>query len=129
MSLQTSDNVPPEATCQEYLDELHKIVCGHCLERLKGHLGAGAPRAPAGIEMHLPRLIDALRRISKEMSSPDVACICRTFDPACPGREGQAGPCPMESLIALLVAAGEAVVQRHKQGEEEWERLLAVWDD
>ncbi len=121
--------MPAEATCQEYLDELHKIVCGHCLEWLKGQVGTGALGAPAGIEAHLPRLIDALRRISKELSNADVACVCRISDPACPGREGQTGPCPMETLIALFVAAGEAVDQRHKQSEEEWERLLAVWDD
>jgi hypothetical protein len=117
------------ADYEEYLEEIHKIVCSNCQECLKGEPPRTPPGKPRGLTLYLPQLIDALQRISRRKLLPtQVTCARQVIFPTCASRDQYDGPCPMDTLVALLVAAGEAVDRRNAHVHE-WERLIALWDD
>ena len=100
----------------EYLGEIRKEVCSHCVERPAG----GPPCAPlgkqCGVEMHLPKLIEAIHEIKSgsiipylEKNQQRVCDLCdqRTNYSMC--------PCPLKYLAVLIVQAVEAVDLRRQQ--------------
>jgi hypothetical protein len=100
------------ASPQEYLEEIRREVCSHCVEKPPG----GPPCEPlgkrCGIEMHLPQLIASVRAVRSRSMVPytehNREHICAT----CPDHYSSICPCPMDYLGVLLVEAIEAVDER-----------------
>jgi hypothetical protein len=102
-----------EQELQEYLDEIRQQVCSRCVERPVGGPPCGPLGKPCGIEMHLPQLIDAVHKAKSGWLGPYVDCNRQEICPHCPFRANSYHcPCPMETLIGLIVPAVEAVDQR-----------------
>jgi hypothetical protein len=96
----------------EYLDEIRKQVCSHCIERPPG----GPPCAPlgkeCGIEMHLPALIEEIRQVHSPLLAPYQRRNRETICTHCNRLGSDICPCPMDYLAGLLVQAVEAVDER-----------------
>jgi hypothetical protein len=99
----------------EYLEEIRDQVCSRCIEKPEG----GPPCAPlgkdCGVEMHLPQLIESIRRVHspllasyRDHNRSEICAHCALLHTSiC--------PCPMDYLGALLVQAVETVDERHRQ--------------
>jgi hypothetical protein len=102
-----------EAPLNEYLDEIRKQVCSICVERPVG----GPPCAPlgkqCGIEMHLPKLIDAIHKVKSDSIQPYLETNRGAICTKCSALHSSICPCPMDYLSVLLVHAVETVDQRH----------------
>lgn len=102
---------------REYLDEIRKEVCSHCVERPQ----EGPPCYPygkvCGVELHLPQLIEAIRDIRSDSIQPyldhDREVVCEQ----CAFHGASCCPCPMDELIYLLVNAVETVDARRAEQE------------
>jgi hypothetical protein len=101
------------AIAQEYLEEIRREVCSHCVERLPGGPPCGPLGKACGIELHLPELIESVRAVRSPSIVPYLdhnrEHICTT----CAERGSSGCPCPMDYLAVLLVEAIETVDQRH----------------
>jgi hypothetical protein len=115
----------------EYLDEIRRTVCSRCVERPAGGPPCGPLGKPCGVEMHLPQLINSVHRVRSDWLGPYVDGNREAICSWCPSRkDSHHCPCPMETLIALIVPAVEAVDRRRRQREqEEWGRLGILWDE
>src|SRR6476646_4465149 len=104
-----------EPEIQEYLDEIRKQVCSRCVERPPG----GPPCAPlgkqCGIEMHLPRLVDAIHERQSLSIVPYLHHNRETICEHCTLHRSSACPCPMDCLAVLLVEAVEEVDRRRAE--------------
>ncbi len=104
-----------EADLQEYLDEIREEVCSRCVEQPLG----GPPCAPlgkvCGVEMHLPRLIEAVHEVHSEWMSPYLEGTRQKVCQSCIFLHHDCCPCPMDSLATLVVQAIEAVDARHQR--------------
>jgi hypothetical protein len=100
------------ADLQEYLEEIRREVCSHCVERPPG----GPPCKPlgrrCGIELHLPQLIESVRAVRSLSMVPYLDHNREHICAGCVHRYGSICPCPMEYLGVLLVQAIEAVDER-----------------
>lgn len=106
--------MPATVDPNEYLEEIRKRVCSRCVERPPG----GPPCAPlgkqCGIEMHLPKLIAAVRDVHSPWIEPYLEHNRKTICEGCPALHGSNCPCPMDYLAVLLVEAIEAVDARRE---------------
>jgi hypothetical protein len=104
-----------EADRAEYLEEIRREVCSHCVERPPG----GPPCAPlgkqCGIEIHLPKLIDAVHEVRSASIEPYLCNNRHKICEHCTYLHSSICPCPMDYLSVLLVQAVEAVDQRRKE--------------
>lgn len=116
---------------KEYLEEIRRTVCSRCPDRPEGGPPCGPLGKPCGVEMHLPELVNAVHRVRSDWLGPYVDCNRELVCSHCPTHgDSFHCPCPMETLIALIVPAVEAVDQRRRQRErEEWARLGTLWDE
>jgi hypothetical protein len=107
--------MPVEADLNEYLDEIRQYVCSRCVERPPG----GPPCVPlgkqCGIEMHLPKLIAAVREVHSPWIVPYLEQNRKLICQSCPALHSSDCPCPMDYLAVLLVEAIEAVEERREQ--------------
>jgi hypothetical protein len=107
-----------EAELNEYLDEIRQEVCSRCVERPPG----GPPCAPlgkqCGIEMHLPRLIDAIHEVRSDSIGPYLENNQRTICEGCRFLHSSICPCPMDYLSVLVVQAVEAVDERRERRDK-----------
>jgi hypothetical protein len=96
----------------DYLDEIRKQVCTHCVERPPG----GPPCVPlgkqCGIELHLPELIDAIHGVSSDSIVPYLDSNRHLICETCARHYKSDCPCPMDYLAVLLVQAVETVDAR-----------------
>src|SRR5262245_61451051 len=103
-----------DADLQEYLDEIRRQVCGRCVERPEG----GPPCAPlgkvCGVELHLPRLVSAVREVHSDWMPPYLDSTRRKVCETCPYLRHDCCPCPMDSLAVLVAEAVEAVDRRRQ---------------
>jgi len=105
-----------EVELTEYLDEIRTQVCSRCIERPP----AGPPCAPlgkpCGVELHLPKIIDAIHQVRSDWIEPYLQnnrqCICEScfFH-----HDTSVCPCPMDYLAVLLVQAVETVDRRREE--------------
>jgi hypothetical protein len=100
----------------EYLDEIRRQVCTHCVERPPGGPPCGPLGKPCGIELHLPELIEAIHEIDSDSIVPYLQNNRLKVCEHCPRRHGSDCPCPMDYLAVLLVQAVETVDARHAAG-------------
>jgi hypothetical protein len=100
----------------EYLDEIRRQVCSHCVERPPG----GPPCEPlgkqCGIEMYLPELIDAIHGVTSDSIVPYLNRNRHVICERCPRQHASDCPCPMDYLAVLLVRAVETVDARREGG-------------
>ncbi len=101
------------APLAEYLREFRLQVCSHCIERLPGgppctHLGK-----VCALELHLPKLIDAIRQVHSGLMAPYAETTECVVCQGCAFRGGTDCPCPMHYLLPLAVEAVESVDESH----------------
>ncbi|HLJ97300.1 MAG TPA: hypothetical protein VKU02_29340 [Gemmataceae bacterium] len=105
----------PETELTEYLDEIRKQVCGCCPERPPG----GPPCAPlgkqCGVEMHLPKLIEAIHEIKSGSIIPYLENNQHRICEPCANLHDSCCPCPLNYLAVLIVRAVETVDLRRQQ--------------
>lgn len=101
-----------EAKLNEYLAEIREQVCSHCVERPPG----GPPCAPlgkvCGIELHLPKIIDAIHEVRSDWIAPYLEYNRHNICEHCAHNHTSICPCPMDYLATLLVEAVETVDER-----------------
>jgi hypothetical protein len=100
---------------EEYLAEIRDQVCSCCVERPPG----GPPCAPlgkvCGVEMHLPKLVEAIHEIDSPWIQHYLEHNRETICENCAFYHASCCPCPMDELIFLVVKAVNAVDQRHAE--------------
>jgi hypothetical protein len=108
-----------EVELTEYLDEMRRQVCSHCVERPAG----GPPCAPlgknCGVEMHLPQLIESIHQVKSVMLEPYLQHNRKDICEKCAFLYTSICPCPMDYLSVLVVQAVETVDQRHQERQKE----------
>ncbi|HUY33524.1 MAG TPA: hypothetical protein VMV69_12310 [Pirellulales bacterium] len=96
----------------EYLQELREQVCSRCVEKPPG----GPPCAPlgkrCGIELDLPRLIDAVHGVRSSVMDPYIEEFHDRVCTQCVNRNTNQCPCALDCLLLLAVQAIEAVDER-----------------
>ena len=96
----------------EYMMEIREQVCSRCIERPQG----GPPCAPlgkrCGIELNLPRLLDAVHSVQSRSIDPYINSLHDQVCAYCSNRPTNQCPCPLEYLLTLAVQAIETVDQR-----------------
>ena len=104
-----------EAEIQEYLAEVRDQVCSRCVERPPG----GPPCAPlgkkCGVELHLPKFLEAIHEVDSPRIGPYLDNIHRRVCSQCARRGCNDCPCPLDYLLVLIVQAVDTVDQRHRQ--------------
>lgn len=104
-----------EEMLNEYMAEIRRQVCTHCVERPPG----GPPCAPqgkeCGIEMHLPALIDAIHEVHSEWIETYLETNRRRICEGCCLLHTSNCPCPMDYLAVLVVQAVETVDHRRER--------------
>lgn len=116
----------PATETAEYLDEIRKHVCSKCVERPPG----GPPCAPlgkvCGIELHLPKIVDAIHDVHSDGIAPYLEHNRATVCEGCAFHHADICPCPMDYLAVLVVEAVEAVDRRRAWRCERKERKEAM---
>jgi hypothetical protein len=110
--------MPAQPTLEEYLEEIRREVCTHCVERPSG----GPPCAPlgkqCGIELHLPELIDVIHEVKSPSVVPYLLNNRHKICEHCANLHGSCCPCPMDYLAVLLVEAVETVDRRYAEAAQ-----------
>jgi hypothetical protein len=98
-----------EPTQDDYLNAIRAHVCSRCVERPPG----GPPCLPlgkiCGIELHLPELLAAIKKVESPSVEPYLERTHEEVCARCAHLGGAACPCPMDTLMVRLVDAVEAV--------------------
>jgi hypothetical protein len=101
-----------EIELDDYLNEIRQEVCSKCVERPPG----GPPCLPlgkvCGVELHLPRLVEAVREVHSELIEPYLDNNRKKICESCAFLHTGHCPCPMDSLAVLVVEAIETVDAR-----------------
>ena len=105
---------------QEYMDELRKSVCAHCIEKPPG----GPPCLPlgkrCGLEINLAELILAVQHQNSQLMEPYTNGLHGEVCAHCINKPTDQCPCPLEYLLPLAVEAIETVTERRRaRGETE----------
>jgi len=100
---------------EEYLQQIRQDVCTRCVERPPGGPPCGPLGKPCGVELHLARLVESVRRVHSPMITPYLEKNRSQVCPSCPYLHSEFCPCPMDSLAVLVVEAIETVDERHPE--------------
>jgi hypothetical protein len=102
------------AQSDEYLDEMRRQVCDHCIARRPG----GPPCQPigvgCGVEQHLEELISICRAVDSPLIDPYVERLHEEICGTCIYRDTANCPCPLDYLLPLAVGAVETVEERRR---------------
>ncbi len=100
---------------EEYMAEMRQQVCSRCIEKPPG----GPPCAPrgkrCGIELNLPRLIEAVQQQQSASMDPYIQHFHDEVCAHCENRPTNQCPCPLEHLLLLAVEAIETVDERRQK--------------
>lgn len=103
------------APLSEYLEEIRRQVCSHCVERPPG----GPPCAPlgkaCGVELHLGELVESIHHVESGLLEPYLERNRREICQHCRYLHSEICPCPMDYLLPLIVEAVETVDARHRE--------------
>ena len=92
-----------------YMDEVRNQVCKRCIERPP----EGPPCAPhgkrCGLELDLPTIVGAIQGVRSLMIDPYIDQVHDKVCAGCPNQPTNQCPCPLESLLPLVVQAIETV--------------------
>ncbi|MFQ5730412.1 MAG: hypothetical protein ACE5KM_00505 [Planctomycetaceae bacterium] len=107
-----------ENDLSEYMSEIREQVCSKCIERPPG----GPPCEPlgkrCGIELNLPRLVDAVQHVHSGSMEPYINIFHDEVCSHCTNRPTSQCPCPLEYLLLLAVEAIETVDRRRRERAE-----------
>jgi hypothetical protein len=96
------------------MDEIRVQVCSRCIEKPPG----GPPCAPlgkqCGIELNLPRIIEAVHSGESGQMDPYIDALHDGVCANCTVRATSQCPCPLEYLLLLAVQAVEGVDDRRR---------------
>ncbi len=107
-----------ELELKEYLEEIRQEVCSRCVERPYGGPPCEPLGKPCGVELHLPRLVEAVREVHSDLIGPYLARNRHEVCETCPYlHHAEYCPCPMDTLAVLVVEAIEAVEHRCRPRE------------
>lgn len=106
-----------EAELQEYQDEIREKVCSCCVERPAGGPPCGPLGKVCGVELHLERLVEAVREVHSPLIEPYRSHNRQALCTTCPYLHHDCCPCPMDTLTLLVTEAIEAVDERHARRE------------
>jgi hypothetical protein len=99
----------------EYLDEIRARVCARCAERPPDGPPCAARGKFCGIELYLPKLVDAIQEVRRRgMTNFSVNAMCRVCQ-HCVALGYGGCPCPMDSLLPHIVEAVDAVDRGDEQ--------------
>jgi hypothetical protein len=97
---------------EEYLNEIRREVCAHCVERPSG----GPPCLPlgkrCGVELHLPQIIELVQHTNSLCIDPYQNHLHEDICASCAQRVTNQCPCPLDYLLPLVVEAIEIVDAR-----------------
>ena len=100
----------------EYMDEVRKQVCIHCIDRPPG----GPPCAPlgkrCGVELHLGEMVNVVHSVSSGEIKPYMDRFHGDVCTTCANKTTSQCPCPLDYLLTLVVSAIETVDQRMAEG-------------
>jgi hypothetical protein len=103
---------------EEYLAEIRREVCSHCVEKPPG----GPPCAPlgkvCGIELHLPQLIESIHKVHSPFIGPYLDHNRAEVCSKCAFLHSSVCPCPMDYLAVLLAEAVETVDARRPRPDD-----------
>lgn len=99
----------------EYLAEAREQVCGHCPERAPDRPPFGRRCRHCGIQLQLPRLVEAIQDAELTEYGPDPGrdVVCAR----CVHLDGPTCPCPAGEMTGPLVRAVKAVDERRAERE------------
>jgi hypothetical protein len=107
-----------DADLEEYMAEIRKQVCSHCIE----HPPGGPPCLPlgkrCGIEINLRPLIDSVHHVRSNTIDPYIDRFHEEVCTECPNRNTSQCPCALDYLLTLAVQAIETVDQRIAERKE-----------
>jgi hypothetical protein len=103
---------------EEYLEEIRRQVCAHCVERPPGGPPCLPLGKPCGVELHLPQIVAAIREVHSPLVEPYLANNRSKICQHCAFLHSSHCPCPMDYLAVLLVEAVETVDRRRDAVEE-----------
>jgi hypothetical protein len=93
-------------------------VCSRCIERPPGGPPCALLGKECGVELHLPQLIESIRRVHSPMLQPYLDTNRCEVCEHCTHLHNSICPCPMDYLAELLVEAVETVDERRTAGEK-----------
>jgi hypothetical protein len=99
----------------EYMDEIREQVCSRCVERPANGPPCAPLGKPCGIEMHLPRIVDAIHEVRSDLVAPYLENNRNRICETCAFHHSSICPCPMDYLAVLLVKAIETVDKRRNE--------------
>jgi hypothetical protein len=99
----------------EYLAELRRQVCEHCIVRRSGTPPCDAKGIGCGIERHLEKLVEICRSVESSQIDPYVQRLHDDICADCEFRETAVCPCPLDYLLPLAVRAVETVEFRRRE--------------
>ena len=101
----------------EYMEVIREQVCSRCVERPPG----GPPCAPlgkrCGVELNLPRILDAVHHVRSNNMEPYIKTFHDEVCTYCANRDTEQCPCPMEYLLILAVQAIEALDDQRRTAQ------------
>src|SRR5262245_8402338 len=96
-----------EAELSEYLEAIRREVCSRCVERRGGGPPCGPRGKVCGVELHLARLVEAVRSVQSGWMGPYLDSTHEKVCQGCAFLGADCCPCPMERLALLVVQAIE----------------------
>lgn len=106
-----------DSDLSEYMAEVRKQVCVHCVERPPG----GPPCAPlgkrCGVELHLGAVVNIVHSVHSGEIEPYLERFHGDVCSTCANKTTSQCPCALDYLLTLAVRAIETVDQRRAEGE------------
>ena len=99
----------------EYLVELRRQVCEHCIVRRPDTPPCDPKGLACGIERHLEKLIEICRSVDSSQIDPYVQRLHDDICADCEFRQTAVCPCPLDYLLPLAVQAVETVEFRRRE--------------
>jgi hypothetical protein len=118
--LAEDDAMVATAITDEYLDEVRRRLCSHCIARVPGTPPCGERGVGCGVESHLTELIEVCQSHHSRLIDPYADAMEREICTTCELRETRACPCPMKYLLPLAVEAIEEVDRRRRMLAVDW---------
>jgi hypothetical protein len=99
---------------EDYVEEIHRQVCSHCIVRRSGAPPCDAIGVACGVEQHLEQLIDVCRSIDSPLIDPYLDRLREEICAECEYQDQPVCPCPLKYLLPLAVSAVETVEERRR---------------
>ena len=96
----------------EYMAEIRKQVCAHCIERPPGGPPCATHGKQCGIELHLAEIVDVAHAVRSRAMDPYIERFHDEVCSHCVNRETRNCPCALDALLLLAIEAIDTVDER-----------------